>query len=74
MDFMLDPQNASQNIAYFGYPMAVTGSEEAFAKIAKDDPSIEITVDDLKHGQQFAYLTGQDKVRWDRAWTEVKAA
>ena len=74
MDFMLDPENASQNIAYFGYPMAITGSEEAFAKLAKDDPAIEITVDDLKNGQQFAYLTGKDKALWDRTWTEVKAA
>jgi hypothetical protein len=54
--------------------MAVTGAEDAFAKLAKDDPAINITVDDLKHGQQFEYLTGEDRILWDRAWTEVKAA
>jgi spermidine/putrescine transport system substrate-binding protein len=74
LDFMLDPENASQNVSYFGYPMAVTGAEDAFAKIAEDDPAVNITVDDLKNGQQFAYLTGKDKVLWDRTWTEVKAA
>jgi spermidine/putrescine transport system substrate-binding protein len=74
VDFMLEPENAAQNVAYFGYPMAVTGAEDAFAKLAKDDPAINITVDDLKHGQQFEYLTGEDRMLWDRAWTEVKAA
>src|SRR4029450_9875430 len=48
IDLMMDPENASQNIAYFGYPMAVTGSEAAFAEIAQDDPEIAITVDDLR--------------------------
>jgi spermidine/putrescine transport system substrate-binding protein len=74
LDFMLDPENASQNVAYFGYPMAVTGAEDAFAKIAKEDPAVQITLDDVKNGQQYAYLTGEDKALWDRTWTEVKAA
>jgi spermidine/putrescine transport system substrate-binding protein len=74
LDFMLDPENASQNVAYFGYPMAVTGAEDAFAKIAKEDPAVQITLEDVKNGQQYAYLTGEDKALWDRTWTEVKAA
>jgi spermidine/putrescine transport system substrate-binding protein len=74
IDFMLDPENASQNVEYFGYPMAVTGAEDAFAKITKDDPAVNITTDDVANGQQFANLTGKDKALWDRAWTEVKAA
>jgi spermidine/putrescine transport system substrate-binding protein len=74
LDFMLDPQNAAQNVAYFGYPMAVKGAEDAFAKIAQEDPAVQITLDDVQNGQQYAYLTGEDKALWDRAWTEVKAA
>src|SRR4051812_42425494 len=74
LDFMMDPENASQNVAYFGYPMAVTGAEDAFAKIAAEDPAVQITLDDVQNGQQYAYLTGKDKALWDRAWTEVKAA
>jgi spermidine/putrescine-binding protein len=70
----MDPENASQNVAYFGYPMAVKGAEDAFAKIAKEDPAVQITLDDVQNGQQYAYLTGKDKALWDRAWTEVKAA
>jgi spermidine/putrescine transport system substrate-binding protein len=74
LDFMMDPENASQNVAYFGYPMAVKGAEAAFAKIAKEDPAVQITLDDVTNGQQYAYLTGEDKALWDRTWTEVKAA
>lgn len=74
LDFMMDPENASQNVAYFGYPMAVKGAEDAFAKIAKEDPAVQITLDDVTNGQQYAYLTGEDKALWDRTWTEVKAA
>jgi spermidine/putrescine transport system substrate-binding protein len=74
LDFMLDPENASQNVAYFGYPMAVKGAEDAFAEIAKEDPAVQITLDDVTNGQQYAYLTGEDKALWDRTWTEVKAA
>jgi len=74
LDFMMDPENAAQNIAYFGYPMAIKGSEDAFAKIAKDDPAVQITLDDITNGQQYAYLTGEDKALWEGTWTEVKAA
>ena len=74
IDFMLEPENAAQNVAYFGYPMAVEGAEEAFAELAQDDPAINITTEDLERGQQFEYLTGDDRILWDRTWTEVKAA
>ena len=35
IDWILDPEHASQNIAWFGYPMPIEGSEAAFAKLAK---------------------------------------
>ena len=31
IDFMLDPENAAQNVAYFGYPMPNNGAVDAFA-------------------------------------------
>jgi spermidine/putrescine transport system substrate-binding protein len=74
IDFMLEPENAAQNIAYFGYPMAVTGAEDAFAEIAQDDPAVNLTVKDVQQGQQFEYLTGDARILWDDTWTEVRAA
>jgi spermidine/putrescine transport system substrate-binding protein len=73
IDWMLDPEHASKNIAYFGYPMPVKGSEAAFATLVKDDPAIEVTVEDLEQGSQFKELSPADRKAWDRVWTEVKA-
>jgi spermidine/putrescine transport system substrate-binding protein len=74
IDFMLDPQNAAQNVGYFGYPMPNNGAVDAFQELAQDDPAITVTVDDLKRGDQFAPMAGERRRAWDRVWTEVKAA
>jgi spermidine/putrescine transport system substrate-binding protein len=73
IDWMLDAENASKNIAYFGYPMPVKGSEDAFSELVKDDPSIEVSTEDLENGSQFEELTPAGRKAWDRVWTEVKA-
>jgi spermidine/putrescine-binding protein len=70
---MLNAEHAAQNVTYIGYPMPLDGAEDAFAKLVKDDPSIEITTDDLENGSQFKELTPAAKKAWDRVWTEVKA-
>src|SRR3712207_5602277 len=56
IDFMLEPENAARNIEYFGYPMPYKGPDETFAKLVEDDPSINVTVEDLQNGQQFENL------------------
>ena len=56
IDWMLDPEMASLNIEYFGYPMPVKGSEDAFSVLASGDPAIEVTVEDLENGSQFREL------------------
>jgi spermidine/putrescine transport system substrate-binding protein len=73
IDWMLDPEHASQNIGWFGYPMPVEGSEAAFAELAANDPAIEVSTDDLAKGSQFEELTPEGRKAWDRVWTEVKA-
>ena len=74
IDWILDAEHAAQNVTYIGYPMPLEGAEEAFAKLVKDDPSIEITTDDLENGSQFKELTPRrQEGSWDRVWTEVKA-
>jgi spermidine/putrescine transport system substrate-binding protein len=73
IDWILDAEHASTNIAYFGYPMPVKGSEDAFSELVKDDPSIEVSTEDLENGSQFEELTPEGRKAWDRVWTEVKA-
>jgi spermidine/putrescine transport system substrate-binding protein len=73
INFLLDPENASKNIEYMGYPMPYKGPDETFAGLVKDDPAIDVTVDDLTNGQQYASLGAAGRARWDQAWTEIKA-
>jgi spermidine/putrescine transport system substrate-binding protein len=73
INFVLEPENAARNIDYMGYPMPYTGPDEAFAALVKDDPSINVTVQDLESGQQFENLGPDGRRLWDRTWTEIKA-
>ncbi len=73
INFILDPENASKNIEYMGYPMPYEGPDETFAELVKDDPEIDVTVDDLENGQQYSNLGPAGRRAWDDAWTEIKA-
>ena len=73
INFLLEPENASANIEYMGYPMPYKGPDETFANLVKDDPAIDVTVEDLTNGQQYASLGASGRARWDQAWTEIKA-
>ncbi len=71
---MLDPENASENVSWFGYPMPIKGTEAAFAELASDDPAIQITTDAARQRRAVPRARRpQDKKAWDRVWTEVKA-
>ncbi len=75
IEYMLEPENAAQNVEYVGYPMPYEqGATEAFAGLVKDDPAIAVTINDLEDGQQFENLKGEGRRAWDRTWTEVKAS
>ena len=38
IDFLLDPEIASENISWFGYPMPIKGTEATFAELASGRP------------------------------------
>jgi spermidine/putrescine transport system substrate-binding protein len=72
---MLDPENAARNVEWIGYPMPYEGGPtEAFAGLVKDDPEINVTVEDLENGQQFENLKGEGRLAWDKVWTEFRVA
>jgi spermidine/putrescine transport system substrate-binding protein len=74
MDFMLDPKNAAKNVSWNGYPMPNKGQDQTFADLAKGDPEIVVTTEDLESGDQFANLEQQDRELWTNTWLEVKAS
>jgi spermidine/putrescine transport system substrate-binding protein len=74
IDFMCDPKNAARNVNWNGYPMPNRGQDQTFADLAKDDPNIVVTIDDLEGGEQFANLPQEDRELWTNTFLEVKAS
>lgn len=74
INFILDPANLPKNVEYFGYPMPYSGAEAAFKGLTENDPSINVTVDDINTGQQYRNLGREGLRLWDQTWTEFKAA
>ncbi len=71
IDFILE--NSSQNSSWTGYPMPTNSSEKSYAKLVEGQPELQVSVEDLEGGDQFANLEGADREEWDRTWIEVKA-
>ena len=74
IDFMLEAKNAARNVTWNGYPMPNRGQDETFQELAKGDPNIVVTVEDLETGEQFANLPQTDRERWTNTFLEVKAS
>jgi spermidine/putrescine transport system substrate-binding protein len=75
IEWMLQPEHAAQNVEWIGYPMPYNGAAtEAFQGLVKDDPEINVTVEDLEQGQQYENLKGEGRLAWDKVWTEFRVS
>jgi spermidine/putrescine transport system substrate-binding protein len=74
IDHLLDPKVAARNVSWNGYPMPNKGQDQTFADLAKGDPNIVVTVEDLENGDQFANLAQEERELWTNTWLEVKAS
>ena len=72
IDFIVE--NSAQNATWTGYPMPTASSEKPYAALVEGEPELQLSVEDLESGEQFANLEGSDREAWDRVWTEVKAS
>lgn len=72
IDFVLE--NSPKNATWTGYPMPTNSAEKPYADLVKSEPELQVTVETLEKGQEFANLEGTDRENWDRVWTEVRAA
>jgi spermidine/putrescine transport system substrate-binding protein len=75
MDWILEPENAAQNVQWNGYPQPCDGAFEAFAELVKDEPSIDVDLDQLKDVKlEYRLDDPQARQLWTEIFTEVKAA
>lgn len=74
MDWMLKPENAYRNVMWNGYPQPVAGGREAFAELVKDDPAIDVDLNQLSDSAMEFRLDDPDaRQEWTTIWTQVKA-
>ena len=74
IDWIIQPDNAAQNVSWNGYPQPTEGGKEAYRRAGQGTSRSSIDDRGPRKGQQFANLEGEDREAWDRTWTEVKAA
>jgi hypothetical protein len=74
IDWLLVPEHSAQNVAWNGYPMPCEGGKQEFAKLVKDEPSIDVNLETLGSGG-LEYRLDDPATRrlWATTFTEVKA-
>ncbi|MGZ5330679.1 MAG: polyamine ABC transporter substrate-binding protein [Solirubrobacterales bacterium] len=73
MNWILDPENAAQNVAWTGYPQPCEGGKQEFAKLVKEEPSIDVNLEDLANGDEYRLDNPDARQLWTETFTEVKA-
>jgi spermidine/putrescine transport system substrate-binding protein len=73
IDWMLQPDNATTNVNYFGYPQVTTTGIAAYQKLIAQYPFLNLTLDTALHGLREVAPTGSKLQLWDSEWTKVKA-
>ena len=57
-----------------GYPQPCAGGREEFAKLVKEEPSIDVDLEALgEGGLEYRLQNQEDRRLWTEVWTEVKA-
>lgn len=74
MDWILRPDNAARNVNWNGYPQPCDGGREAFAELVREEPSIDVDLEQLGDGGlEYRLDDADDRALWNQTWTEVKA-
>ena len=74
IDWILDPENSAQNVMWNGYPQPYEGAREAFAELVKEEPSIDVDLNQLSNSAlEYRLDNADDRALWTQIWTEVKA-
>jgi len=73
IDYMLRPENSSQNVGIIGYPMMTTAGLKTYGNLTKKYPWLKITTAEVQNGLHFKPLEGKTLQLWNTAWSKIKA-
>jgi spermidine/putrescine transport system substrate-binding protein len=75
MNWILQPENAARNVNWNGYPQPVEGGQQAFQQLVKQEPSIDVSLEDLDdRAMEYRFETQEGRQLWAETFTEVKAS
>jgi spermidine/putrescine-binding protein len=75
MDWIIEPEHAARNVMWNGYPQPVEGGLQAFADLVKEEPSIDVNLEELENSAlEYRLDSPEARQLWTQVFTEVKAA
>ena len=74
MDYIISPEVSARNVAWNGYPQPCDGAKEEFAKLVKEEPSIDVNIDEIANGEEYRLDDPEARQLWTETFTEVKAS
>ena len=75
MDWIIQPEHAARNVRWNGYPQPVEGGLQAFAELVKEEPSIDVNLEELENSAlEYRLDSPEARQLWTQIFTEVKAS
>jgi spermidine/putrescine transport system substrate-binding protein len=74
LNWMLDPENQAQNVAFTGYPMGTEAAQEAFAELVAEDPALELSLAELQEradAEEGVQVSRDVGVKGEGVWKDV---
>ncbi|MCK4259775.1 MAG: spermidine/putrescine ABC transporter substrate-binding protein [Halanaerobiales bacterium] len=72
IDFLLEPENAVENVITIGLPMPVNGVQELLPNELKDDDTLYPPAELLKKFETFEPISGEEYELYVELWNNVK--
>ena len=70
VNWMLAPENSSQNVKQIGYPMMTTAGLKTYDGLTKKYPWLKVTTGEVEHGQRFKPQDPEDPAALDHRLVE----
>jgi spermidine/putrescine transport system substrate-binding protein len=73
LNWMLAPENSSQNVKQIGYPMMTAAGLKTYDGLTKKYPWLKVTTGEVEHGLRFKPQDPKALQLWNTAWSKIQA-